>query len=434
MKLLPTNWTGLVNPLRPRIGGRTRPLGLLRRRPSASRRSREVGQRNIDPSRAAKLPESETGRLVLRVQALNPVVLQQARLEHRRATELLAGKIAAQADFDKTAEALHVAEADLARTQSAIVEAQSLVFTAEKTLLYQKEHLAFTEMRSPYDGLVTRRDRDPGGIVVPGASILQLVATNEIWVSAWVDETAMAGLKTGQPARVVFRSEPAESCEAEVARLGREADRETREFIVDVRVKKLPENWTIGQRAEVFIETGRKSNVVLIPPQVSAVLVTLRDGADQARVAATLGTWPDVTVYSTQQQKDLLLSGMVDKAKRQLGLFRVLLIIISTIIMALIIYTLTLDKIHDVAMLKLMGARNGVIIGLILQQALLIGALGYGLAYWLGTFAFPQFPRLVVIETRDLLSLGAIVLGISVLSSLLGIWKAMSVEPNKVLS
>lgn len=194
-------------------------------------------------------------------------VLQQAQLDHRRSTKLLAGKIAAQADFDKTAEALHVAEADLKRSQAAIVEAQSQVFTAEKNLLYQNEHLAFTEMRSPYDGLVTRRDRDPGGIVVPGGSILQIVATNEIWVSAWVDETAMAGLKAGQPARVVFRSEPAQSYAGEVARLGREADRETREFIVDVRVKELPKNCTIGQRAEVFIGIGRKSNTLLLPPE-----------------------------------------------------------------------------------------------------------------------------------------------------------------------
>ena len=111
-----------------------------------------------------------------------------------------------------------------------------------------------------------------------------------------------------------------------------------------------------------------------------------------------------------------------------------ILVVVSTIIMALIIYTLTLDKIHDIAMLKLMGARNGVIIGLILQQALLIGALGYGLAYWLGTFAFPKFPRLVVIETSDLIQLALIVLGISVIASLLGIVKAMRVEPNKVLS
>jgi RND family efflux transporter MFP subunit len=194
-------------------------------------------------------------------------VLKQTQQDHQRSIELLAGKISSQADFDKTAEALHVAEADLKRSQSAIVEAQSQVFTAEKTLLYQKEHLAFTEMRSPYDGLVTRRDRDPGGIVVPGASILQLVATNEIWVSAWVDETAMTGLKEGQSARVVFRSEPAKNYAGEVARLGREADRETREFVVDVRVKELPANWTIGQRAEVFIETGHKSGVLLLPPQ-----------------------------------------------------------------------------------------------------------------------------------------------------------------------
>jgi len=194
-------------------------------------------------------------------------VLKQAQQDHQRSIELLAGKITSQADFDKTAETLHVAEADLKRAQSAIVEADSQVFTDEKTLLYQKEHLAFTEMHSPYDGLITRRDRDPGGIVVPGASILQLIATNEIWVSAWVDETAMTGLKAGQPARVVFRSEPAKNYAGEVARLGREADRETREFVVDVRVKELPENWTIGQRAEVFIETGRKSGVLLVPPQ-----------------------------------------------------------------------------------------------------------------------------------------------------------------------
>lgn len=170
------------------------------------------------------------------------------------------------------------------------------------------------------------------------------------------------------------------------------------------------------------------------PPQVSAVLVTLRHGADPAQVAATLETWPDVTVYSDQAQKNLLLSGMVDRSRRQLGLFRALLIIISTIIMALILYTLTLDKIHDIALLKLIGARNSIIIGLIVQQALLMGTLGYGLAWWLGQYAFPRFPRLVLIERPDLAMLAGIVLAISVLASLLGIWKAMGVEPNKVLA
>ncbi len=193
----------------------------------------------------------------------------------------------------------------------------------------------------------------------------------------------------------------------------------------------------IGQLNPLLLErSGGLSGSIpaLAAPQVSAVMVTLRPGADAAGVAATFATWPDITVYTTQQQVDLLLSGMVEKARRQLGLFRILLIIISTIIMALIIYTLTLDKIHDIALLKLIGARNGVIVGLILQQALLIGTLGYGLAYWLGTFAFPRFPRRVVIETPDLLMLAGVVVGISVLASLIGILEAMRVEPNKVLS
>ena len=172
----------------------------------------------------------------------------------------------------------------------------------------------------------------------------------------------------------------------------------------------------------------------LAMPEVSAILVTLQPGADEAAVRDALRTWPDITVYSAHEQRDLLLAGMVDKARRQLGLFRALLIIISTIVIALIIYTLTLDKIRDIALLKLIGARNTVIGGLILQQALFMGAFGFGLAWWMGLYLFPYFPRLVLIENSDLVSLGLIVIVISTLASLLGIWKALRVEPNTVLA
>lgn len=170
------------------------------------------------------------------------------------------------------------------------------------------------------------------------------------------------------------------------------------------------------------------------PPMVSAVLVKMAPGADVGRAIETISGWPDVTVHTADGERQLLLAGMIDKARRQIGLFRVLLVIISTIIMALIIYTLTLDKIHDIALLKLMGARNGLIAGLILQQALLLGALGYGIAWYLGTWLFPLFPRRVLITGDDLWALAGIVLGISVASSLLGLWKSMRVEPNEVLS
>lgn len=173
---------------------------------------------------------------------------------------------------------------------------------------------------------------------------------------------------------------------------------------------------------------------VLPPPAVSAVLVRLAPGADATAVAATIAAWPDVSVHDAEAQRTLLLRGMIDKARRQIGLFRVLLVIISTIIMALIIYTLTLDKVHDIALLKLMGARNRMIVGLIMQQSLLLGAIGYVIAYLGGGWIFPSFPRRVLIAPADLWTLAGVVFAISIVASLLGVAKAMSVEPNKVLS
>jgi len=197
--------------------------------------------------------------------ARSEAVLALARIDYQRKKELLTTKSASQADVDKAAEGLHIAEADLKRSHAAIAEAESQVVMAEKSLLYRKEQVAFTEIRAPYDGLVIRRDRDPGEVLVPGASLMQMVSLDELWVSAWIDETAIPSLAPGQPARILFRSEPNQPYPGTVARLGKEADRETREFLVDVRVEQWPANWTIGQRAEVFIETGRAPDALVLP-------------------------------------------------------------------------------------------------------------------------------------------------------------------------
>ena len=217
-----------------------------------------VAQAALDATRA-------TVERVRADEARARAVQKQALLSHGRATELMATKVVSQTDLDQAVEALGVAEADLARAQAAIVEAGSQVRTADMNLLYRREQLAFTEIQSPYDGLVVRRDRERGDMVLPGSSLLYLIATNEMWVSAWVDETAMADLNVRQPARILFRADAEQAYTGEVARVGREADRETREFVVDVRVGKLPPNWAVGQRAEVFVETSSTSGVVVLP-------------------------------------------------------------------------------------------------------------------------------------------------------------------------
>jgi putative ABC transport system permease protein len=84
-------------------------------------------------------------------------------------------------------------------------------------------------------------------------------------------------------------------------------------------------------------------------PQISAVVVKAAEAADIARMAETIAAWGDVSVFTHQAQQDLVLRGPVEKARKQIGLFRVLLTIIAAIIMALILYTLTLDKIQSIA-------------------------------------------------------------------------------------
>jgi HlyD family secretion protein len=192
-------------------------------------------------------------------------VLEQSRKEHARLHEVVVRNAASRSEFDRAVEALAIAEAGLAHADAAITEAEKEKITAEKTLEYHRARLTDATIQAPFDGLIVRRQRDPGDVVVPGSPILTLISTEELWISAWVDETAIDEVFPDQSARVIFRSEPDQNYSGIVARLGRETDRETREFIVDVRVLDLPKNWAVGQRAEVYIEAGRKESVPLLP-------------------------------------------------------------------------------------------------------------------------------------------------------------------------
>ena len=206
------------------------------------------------------------GEIVAEVMGTGTLEARVKTTVSARIQERLAEVLVDQGDSVKAGQLLARLDDPESRQQVAIAEAERQIVVAEKNLLFRKEQLAFTEIHAPYDGLIIRRDRDPGDMLVPGASLIQVISLGELWVSAWVDETAMPALAANQPARVVFRSEPGRSYPGKVSRLGREMDRETREFLVDVRATELPKNWIVGQRAEVFIETGRQADAVLLPP------------------------------------------------------------------------------------------------------------------------------------------------------------------------
>ena len=220
-------------------------------------------------------------------------VLAQARTNHKRVDELISSQAVSQQDLDKAFEALSIAEAELSTAGAAIIEGQKRLDAAEQALEYQRARLRDTTIEAPFDALVVRRDRDAGDVVTAGSSVLQLASTDQMWITAWVDETELARLAEGQAARVVFRSEPGVAYEGVVARVGREADRETREIVADVLVEKLPASWAVGQRAEAYIQVARKDAVTTIP----AGLVLLREGATGVMVDDDgKAKWREITV------------------------------------------------------------------------------------------------------------------------------------------
>jgi HlyD family secretion protein len=188
-----------------------------------------------------------------------------ARAFYNRVMPLVEKGVVSRDNFDNAQQQKDVAESQLSRARLAKVELEHQLVKAKAALKYAEEKLDDTRICAPFDALIIQRDRDPGAIVVPGSSILQIISTEQMWVSAWVDESAMAALAVGQPARVVFRSQPDKSYPGTIARIAPLADRQTREFQVDVLIEQLPQTWAVGQRAEVYIQTAHKDGVLLAP-------------------------------------------------------------------------------------------------------------------------------------------------------------------------
>jgi putative ABC transport system permease protein len=151
-------------------------------------------------------------------------------------------------------------------------------------------------------------------------------------------------------------------------------------------------------------------------------------------VAEVIRRWKHLSVLTDAEQKQLLTRTVIERARRQLGLFMSVLTVVSAVIIALIVYTLTMEKIREIATLKLIGAPDRTIIGLILQQALLMGIVGFVIGTTL-VYAFNgYFPRSIVMLPEDIALLFGVVVLVCLLASMLGVRAALRVDPSRALT
>jgi putative ABC transport system permease protein len=166
---------------------------------------------------------------------------------------------------------------------------------------------------------------------------------------------------------------------------------------------------------------------------VNAVLVTLEPGHEPEAVAQSVRRWKRLTAFTRPQMERILVGKLIATAAKQIGMFLVILAVVSAAIVAFIIYTLTMDKIREIAVLKLIGTRNRTIAAMIMQQAVALGFIGFVVGKITASYSAPLFPKYVLLLPGDSIAGFFAVLVICVLASLVAIRTALRVDPAEAI-
>ncbi len=162
---------------------------------------------------------------------------------------------------------------------------------------------------------------------------------------------------------------------------------------------------------------------------VNAVVATVLPGYDVKEVAANIRTWQHKSVYTREQQKAVLTRYVVEKASKQIGLFTAILVIVATIIISLIIYTMTLEKMKEISIMKLMGLPNSMIVRMIVEETLWLGILAFVFGNLFSHLIYSRFPKRVVLEIPDAWMLFGVVVVASIAASFVGVKKVINADP-----
>jgi len=162
---------------------------------------------------------------------------------------------------------------------------------------------------------------------------------------------------------------------------------------------------------------------------VNAVLVRVAEGHSPGAVAQDIRRWKHLQAYTRAQMEDILIAKLIATASKQIGMFLVILTVVSAAIVAFIIYTMTVGKIREIAVLKLIGTHNRTIASMILQQALGLGVIGFVVGKIAATIWGPAFPKYVLLLPEDAVRGFVIVMVVCVLASTLAIRAALKVDP-----
>jgi HlyD family secretion protein len=179
---------------------------------------------------------------------------QKSTLELARQSKLLQDGVTSKADSDNaTAQArvdegqVRSAEAQIKAIQAKIESSSSQVHSAEARIRLIEAQLDYTNIRSPFEGLVISKDAEVGETVAPAiyggantrGSVVTIVDPNTLEVEADINESSIGKITPGLQAEVSLDALPGEKLAAEVRKIIPTADRQKATVKVKVSFKQI---------------------------------------------------------------------------------------------------------------------------------------------------------------------------------------------------
>ena len=185
--------------------------------------------------------------------------------------------------------------AELSLAKSDVAVAQAAIDDAKAQKQQETATFDFHTLTAPYDAMVIARQKELGSALAAGEPVFTIIDPKTVWVLAYIDETKAGEIAVGQPVEIVLRSQPSRRIVGRVARLEPESDRVNEERRIQIAFGRIPDDFTLGEQAEVYITTVHLAQALLVPEasienlaKNAGTVWTVEDGRLQQR-QVTLG-------------------------------------------------------------------------------------------------------------------------------------------------
>ena len=167
------------------------------------------------------------------------------------------------AENSKSAEEAPQADVNLAKSDVAV--AHAAIDDAKAQKQQETATFDFHTFTAPYDAMVIARQKELGSALAAGEPVFTIIDPKTVWVLAYIDESKAGEIEVGQPVEIVLRSQPNRRVIGRVARIEPESDRVNEERRVQIAFDRIPDDFNLGEQAEVYITTVQLAQAVLVP-------------------------------------------------------------------------------------------------------------------------------------------------------------------------